>query len=172
VVRRDPSKRRRPTAYCAHGVSNTSTAPPVYCSLLTALHSPPAAIHHLGWVVRSVEASRKHFETVLGFPFLGSEDFPGLTVAFFDGGSIMIELLEPRDPGSEFGKFLARTGGGIHHFALSVGDIAGALAEAERHGLALIDRAPRPGARGTTIAYVDPHREDGILIQFVQGRVT
>jgi methylmalonyl-CoA/ethylmalonyl-CoA epimerase len=127
-----------------------------------------AEVDHLGWAVRSIDASRAHFETALGLAFRGAEEFPGLRVAFFGAGPASIELLEPHDEESNIGSFLARRGEGVHHVALRVDDVAAALAEAQGHGLRLIDAAPRPGARGSRIGYVDPGRADGVLIQYVQ----
>ena len=125
---------------------------------------------HLGWAVRSIDASREHFETALGLAFSGEEGFPGLRVAFFGDGPTQVELLEALDERSDVGAFIAKHGEGIHHLALRVDDVAAALDSARQHGLRLIDSRPRSGARGTTIGYVDPQRADGILIQFVQGR--
>jgi len=130
-------------------------------------------IHHLGWVVRSIDASRTYFETALGLELKSDEAFPNLRVAFFGGGSTMIELVEPLSDDSNAARFLARRGEGLHHLALRVDDVAAALAEAEGLGFEPIDSAPRPGARGTLVAMVDPKREDGVLVQYVQeqGRV-
>jgi methylmalonyl-CoA epimerase len=126
------------------------------------------AIHHLGWVVRSIDAARPHFETGLGMAFESEERFPDLRVAFFGKGSTMIELLEPLRQDSDIARFLARRGEGLHHLALRVDDVAVALAEASDRGFRLVDQAPRPGARGTVVGAVDPQREDGVLIQYVQ----
>jgi len=127
-----------------------------------------AAIHHLGWAVRSIDESRPHFETALGLAFRGEERFPDVRVAFFGSGPVTVELLEPIGDQTDIGKFLATHGEGIHHLALKVDDVAGALQEAGRQGLALIDQAPQNGARGTIVGVVDPARSDGVLIQYVQ----
>jgi methylmalonyl-CoA/ethylmalonyl-CoA epimerase len=128
-------------------------------------------IHHLGWAVRSIDASRRHFETALGLELKSDEVFPNLRVAFFGGGpASMIELIEPLTDDSNAARFLARRGEGLHHLAFRVDDVAAALAEAAGHGFEPIDSAPRPGARGTLVAMVDPKREDGVLVQYVQER--
>jgi methylmalonyl-CoA epimerase len=127
-------------------------------------------IHHIGWVVRSIDASRPHFETALGLELRSEEAFPNLRVAFFGGGTSMIELIEPLTDDSNAARFLALRGEGLHHLALRVDDVAAALAEAAGHGFELVDSAPRPGARGTLVGMVDPKREDGVLVQYVQER--
>jgi methylmalonyl-CoA/ethylmalonyl-CoA epimerase len=127
-----------------------------------------AAIHHLGWAVRSIEQARSHFETALGLDFSGEESFPDVRVAFFGAGPVTVELLEPLDEKTDIGRFLAEHGEGIHHLALRVDDVAAALVEAVDHGLVPIDTAPHRGARGTLVGFVDPARADGVLIQYVQ----
>ena len=127
-------------------------------------------VHHLGWAVRSIDESRVHFETALGLVFRGEEGFPDLRVAFFGEGPATIELLEPLDENSDLSGFLAKHGEGLHHLALKVDDVAAALDDASGRGFRLLDTGPKPGARQTLIAFVDPKRGDGILIQFVQER--
>jgi methylmalonyl-CoA/ethylmalonyl-CoA epimerase len=128
------------------------------------------AIDHLGWAVRSIDSARPHFETGLGLGLQSDERFPDVRVAFFGAGPARVELLEPLTPESDIGRFIARRGEGLHHLALRVDDVAAALAEASTHGFKLIDKAPRPGARGTMVGAVDPQREDGVLVQYVQVR--
>jgi methylmalonyl-CoA epimerase len=81
---------------------------------------------------------------------------------------VTVELLEPLDDTTDIGKFIAERGEGIHHVALRVDDVAAALGEAGSHGIELLDRVPRRGARDTLIGYIDPKRADGVLIQYVQ----
>ena len=91
-----------------------------------------------------------------------------MLVGFFGVGESMIELLEPLDAESDIALFLDRVGEGIHHVAYDVADIAEALRAAAASGLELIDQAPRSGARGTLIGFVNPLRSDGVLVEFVQ----
>jgi methylmalonyl-CoA/ethylmalonyl-CoA epimerase len=129
-----------------------------------------AAIHHLGWAVRSIDKARDHFETALGLEFRGEESHRDVRVAFFGAGQVAVELLEPLDDKTDVGMFLARRGEGIHHLALKVDDVAMALADAASHGFVAIDKAPRHGSRGTVVGFVDPLRADGVLIQYVQDQ--
>jgi len=91
-----------------------------------------------------------------------------MRVAFFGEGPATIELLEPLDENSDLSAFLAKHGEGLHHLALKVDDVAAALDDASARGFRLLDTGPKPGARQTLIAFVDPKRGDGVLIQFVQ----
>jgi methylmalonyl-CoA epimerase len=127
------------------------------------------AIDHLGWAVRSIDSARSHFEEGLGLGFQSDERFAEVRTAFFGSGPTRIELLEPLTSESEVGRFITRRGEGLHHLAMRVDDVAAALAQAEKLGFTLVDKAPRPGSRGTTVGVVDPKREDGVLVQYVQG---
>jgi methylmalonyl-CoA epimerase len=127
-----------------------------------------AALHHLGWAVRSIDEARDHFEIGLGLEFRGEETHPDVRVAFFGAGQVAVELLEPLDDQTDIGEFLARRGEGVHHLALKVEDVAIALAEAAGQGFVPIDTTPHRGSRGTLVGLVDPRRADGVLIQYVQ----
>ena len=134
---------------------------------MTTVNSP--AIDHLGSAVRSIDSSRSHFESSLGLDQESDERFPDVRVAFFGKGPTRVELLETLTPESDVARFIARRGEGLHHLALHADDVAAALSEAPAHGFKLVDKAPRPGARGTMVGVVDPQREDGVLVQCVQG---
>ena len=84
-------------------------------------------LDHVGWAVRSIDASRPHFEVALGLAFCGEEGFPGLRIAFFGAGPAQVELLEPLDERSDVGAFIESHGEGVHHLALRVEDVGAAL---------------------------------------------
>jgi methylmalonyl-CoA epimerase len=139
----------------------------------TPLVNGPAGqrtVHHIGWVVRSIEAARHHFEEDLGLAFRSDERFPGLRVAFFGAGTAMVELLEPLSADGDIARYLRDRGEGVHHLALRVEDAGAALIDCPARGLHPIDSVPRPGARGTLVGFADPRQESGILIQFVEER--
>lgn len=125
-------------------------------------------LHHVGWAVESLDAHSDHFARQLGLPYEGVEEFPTLKVAFYDAGGCLVELLEATDAADDVAEFLSRRGEGIHHLAYEVPDVAEALRLAEQRGLTLIDRVPRPGARGTLIGFADAGRPDGVLVEYVE----
>ena len=51
---------------------------------------------------------------------------------------------------------------------MRVRDVAAALRSLEAAGVALIDKVPRPGAHGTTVAFVHPKGARGVLLELVQ----
>ena len=86
------------------------------------------------------------------------------------------EILEDRVPDGDqkvidrrdIARLVARRGRGLHHIALGVADIDEAKREARAAGLHVADERPRPGARGSKIAFVHPRSTGGILIHFVE----
>src|SRR4029450_6740307 len=79
-----------------------------------------------------------------------------------------IQLLTPVRDDSPVAKYLDKKGEGIHHVADRVDDCAAALARVKRQGHQVIDEAPRPGSRGTTVAFVHPKTAFGTLIELVE----
>ena len=65
-------------------------------------------------------------------------------------------------------RFLERRGEGLHHVGYRVADCAAALAAMVAAGATPLDSEPRPGSRGTTIAFVHPKGSFGTLIELVQ----
>jgi methylmalonyl-CoA epimerase len=79
-----------------------------------------------------------------------------------------VELLEPTDPDSAVGRFLERSGPGLHHVAYLAGDIDAALEQARSQGLRLIDEEPRTGIRNSRVAFLHPKSTGGVLTELVQ----
>jgi methylmalonyl-CoA epimerase len=80
-----------------------------------------------------------------------------------------VELIQPKGGNAGLEKFLDKNGGksGLHHIAFAVDDLAGALRELDAAGVPLIDKVPRPGARGHEVGFLHPKAADGILIELV-----
>lgn len=79
-----------------------------------------------------------------------------------------IQLLAPFSEDSTVARFLARRGEGLHHLGLRVPSCQAALEELRAQGFRVIDEAPRPGSRGTTVAFVHPQSAHGVLIELVE----
>ncbi|HTN89923.1 MAG TPA: VOC family protein [Sorangium sp.] len=87
----------------------------------------------------------------------------------------LIQLLEPLSPDSPVQKLIDKNGGrgGFAHVAYRVRDAQVAFDELKARGFRIIDAAPRPGSRGTTIFFLHPKSRDdapfGHLIEVVQS---
>ncbi len=79
-----------------------------------------------------------------------------------------IQLTAATSDDSPIAKFIERRGEGLHHVGYRVDDCAEALAAMVAAGATPIDREPRPGSRGTTVAFIHPKGSLGTLIELVQ----
>lgn len=124
-------------------------------------------IEHIGIAVKSIENSLPYYENVLGLKCYNIEEVADQKVktAFFKVGQTKIELLEPTSEESTIAKFIEKRGEGVHHIAFATSDVASALADAESKGVQLIDKAPRGGAEGLSIAFLHPKSTGGVLTE-------
>lgn len=125
--------------------------------------------HHVGIAVERLAPAIERYRA-LGLEVDYEEVVPsaGVRVAFMNAGSLHIELLEPQDPAGALARFLARRGEGLHHIAFATRDIRGELVRLEKEGFAVLDREPRPGARGRRVAFLQPRTAHGVLIELVE----
>jgi len=129
-------------------------------------------IEHLGIAVKSIEDQLPYYEGVLGLKCYNIEvvEDQKVKTAFFKVGQTKIELLEPTSPDSTIAKFIEKKGEGIHHIAFSVADgVANALSEMESKGVQLIDKAPRGGAEGLSIAFLHPKSTGSVLTELCEN---
>jgi len=128
-------------------------------------------IDHLGIAVASLSDALALWEPVLGVAGSPPETVEGqkVRVSFLAAGDSHLELLEPTDPSSSVGRFLADRGGGLHHVAFHVPSVDTMLQLLGGRGYRLIDTASRPGARGRRVGFVHPKSFGGVLVEFVEG---
>lgn len=127
----------------------------------------PTHIEHIGIAVKSIEEALPFYENVLGLKCYAIEEVADQKVktAFFQVGQTKIELLEPTSPDSTIAKFIEKNGGGMHHMAFAVEDVATALKDAEAAGCQLIDKEPRGGAEGLRIGFLHPKSTNRVLTE-------
>ena len=99
---------------------------------------------------------------------LGTDQVREVLLQIGDGPNL-IQLLEPLSDESPVQKLIERNGGrgGFAHMALRVSDIQVAFDSMKEGGFNIIDKAPRPGSRGTTVFFVHP-KAFGYLVEVVQ----
>jgi methylmalonyl-CoA/ethylmalonyl-CoA epimerase len=129
-------------------------------------------IDHVGIACRSLDAAIERYTSVLGLSLVSQEvnDDQGVHEAMLatDSGTSYVQLLEPLRDDSPVGKFLAKRGEGMHHVGYAVADVTEALAEIGQRGIRLIDKRPRHGSMGASIAFLHPGDLGGVLTELVQ----
>jgi methylmalonyl-CoA/ethylmalonyl-CoA epimerase len=127
-------------------------------------------IDHVAIAVRDLDAAIAWYADNFGATVAHREriESDGVDEALIKVADSYIQLLTPTSEGSPVAKYLDRSGEGIHHVGYRVDDCAAALATLKANGSRVIDEQPRPGSRGTTVAFVHPKGAFGTLIELVQ----
>jgi methylmalonyl-CoA epimerase len=133
------------------------------------MEQSPLAVHHVGIAVPSIDDAMHFYGDKLGLDLVDSIELPDrqLKVAFVRASNMLLELLEPTDPGSTISRFLERRGPGLHHLCFGTPDIREHLRDLRDKGVELIDDAPRPGAHGE-VAFLQPSAALGVLVELLQ----
>jgi methylmalonyl-CoA/ethylmalonyl-CoA epimerase len=127
-------------------------------------------IDHVAIAVGDLEAAIDYYQRAFGATVDHREivESDGVEEALLKVADSYIQLLTPTTPDSPVAKSLEKRGEGLHHIGYRVDDCAAALESMRAAGATLIDQAPRPGSRGTTVAFVHPKGSFGTLIELVQ----
>ena len=127
-------------------------------------------IDHVAIAVRDLDAAIDWYKSALGAVVAHRElvEQDGVEEALLTVAESYIQLLTPTDDTSPVAKFLERKGEGLHHVGYRVTNCAAAVERMRAAGAQVIDTAPRPGSRGTTVAFVHPRSAFGTLIELVQ----
>ncbi|MHB8245321.1 MAG: methylmalonyl-CoA epimerase [Acidimicrobiales bacterium] len=127
-------------------------------------------IDHVAIAVRDLDAAVAWYHKTLGASVAHREriESDGVEEALLKVADSYVQLLTPTRDDSPVAKYLERKGEGIHHVGYRVSDCAAALDSMRMAGATTIDVVPRPGSRGTTVAFVHPRSSFGTLIELVQ----
>jgi methylmalonyl-CoA/ethylmalonyl-CoA epimerase len=142
-------------------------------------------IHHVGIACHDLDSKIDFYRDTFGLILVSQEGSPkdGIREAMMQvsgNGRLAasplwqaatpsyVQLLESTRPDSPVGKFLAKRGEGIHHIGYAVADIAESMSEISATGVQLIDKLPRHGSMGSSIAFLHPRDVGGVLTELVQ----
>jgi methylmalonyl-CoA/ethylmalonyl-CoA epimerase len=128
-------------------------------------------IDHIGVAVDDLEEAVALYGERLGMPLQHREtvEEQGVEAVLVGVGGSHVELLRPLSPDTAVGRFLARSGPGLHHVAYETDDIQSALDAVRGAGLQLIDEQPRTGIRGSRVAFLHPKSTGGVLTELVEA---
>ena len=127
-------------------------------------------IDHVAIAVKDLESAIAYYRDTFGAVVSHREriNSDGVEEALIAVGDSYVQLVSPTREGSTVVKFLETRGEGLHHVGYRVADCAEALEAVKASGGRLIDEVPRPGSRGTTVAFVHPKGALGTLVELVQ----
>ena len=127
-------------------------------------------IDHIAIAVKDIEAAIDYYKRAFGAEVDHREivESDGVEEALLKVAESYIQLLTPTRPDSPVAKAIEKRGEGLHHIGYRVADCGAALNAMLAAGATAIDKAPRPGSRGTTVAFIHPKGSFVTLIELVQ----
>lgn len=127
-------------------------------------------IDHIAIAVNDLEAAIDYYRSAYGVEVEHREvvERDGVEEALLKVADSYVQLMTPIRDDSPVAKYLEKRGEGLHHVGYRVANCAEALEQVRAEGGKLIDDAPRPGSRGTTVAFVHPKGAFGTLIELVE----
>jgi methylmalonyl-CoA/ethylmalonyl-CoA epimerase len=87
-------------------------------------------------------------------------------LAFFDMGSLQLELIEPDEHPSTWREFLDTHGEGVHHIAFVVKDMKGTVAKMESRNMPLVQKGEYTGGR---YAYMDTLSDLKVILELLEN---
>ena len=127
-------------------------------------------IDHVAIAVKDLEAAIDYYRRAFGAEVDHREvvESDGVEEALLKVAESYVQLLTPTREDSPVAKAIEKRGEGLPHVGYRVKDCGEALASMIAAGATPIDKAPRPGSRGTTVAFIHPKGSYGTLIELVQ----
>ncbi|MBK5330894.1 MAG: methylmalonyl-CoA epimerase [Ilumatobacteraceae bacterium] len=127
-------------------------------------------IDHIAIAVRDLDAAIDYYRRAFGAKVDHREivESDGVEEALLKVADSYIQLTAATRPDSPIARSIEKRGEGLHHVGYRVDDCAAALAAMVAAGATAIDAQPRPGSRGTTVAFIHPKGSFGTLIELVQ----
>jgi methylmalonyl-CoA/ethylmalonyl-CoA epimerase len=129
-----------------------------------------AQVDHVGFLVEDLGPIGALFGGQFGMDVSESESLPALRleILWVQWGTVAFEFIMPTAPDVPAASRLRQRGPGLDHIAVRVDSVADSLQWCRERGLPLLDEAPRPGAGGTMVAFLDPAATGGIRIELVE----
>ena len=129
-------------------------------------------LNHIAIAVPDLTAAAALYRDTLGAKVSDPIDLPehGVTTVFVELANSKIELIHPLGEDSTIENYLKRSpDGGMHHICFEVTDIIAARDQLKREGARVLgDGAPRIGAHGKSVLFLNPKDFCGTLIEIEQ----
>ena len=142
---------------------------------------PSFKMGQVGMIVKDAEKVSKNIAKLFGLPessyeIIGDYEFANTTykgkrtaakskAAFYNMGSLDLEIIEPMGEPSTWNDFLVENGEGVHHLAWYVKGIDEVAAYLESQGMPLIQKGNWDGGQ---YMYFDAKEQIGLIIELLQ----
>lgn len=139
-------------------------------------------ITQIGIIVKDIEKTSQAYADFLGVEkprenltdtvdkaeteYNGKESPARVKLAFFDMGSLQLELIEPDDHPSTWRDHLNDHGEGVHHIAFIVDGMKNIIKKLDGKGMQLIQKGEYTGGR---YAYVDTSNDLKVLLELLEN---
>ena len=131
-------------------------------------------VDHIGIAVENLEQALDTYKRLFGLePFkIETLEYISTKMAYIKVGEVIIELLQPTEPGAgRIGPFLIENGGdGFHHIALRVDNIDRELEELKKNEVLLRDDVAREGGDDSRIAFIEPSCTHNVLTELIERK--
>ncbi len=129
-------------------------------------------IHHINFIVRDLTQAAARFGQLLGIPPGAVESLPhrGVELVRFKLAEVWLVLVQPTDPESVPGRYLAQRGEGFFLLSCEVDSLEASARELFANGLGVLQDEARHGLEGWRLLDLDPADFFGINIQLVESR--
>lgn len=116
----------------------------------------------LSVVVKDLEASIKHYESLFDLKLYDRRDFKeyGFKSAILPLGKGHIELMMPTEPASASARFLKARGEGVYLVGFDCEDIPASVSKLRERGARVVQRSPEYPA-----AWVHPRDAHGVFVE-------
>lgn len=127
-------------------------------------------INHLAVVVENLDTALGFWRDALGLELHNTEinEAEQVKIGFLEIGESKIELLEPTNPESGIGKYLAKKGAGMHHVCVEVEDIETTMQQLQDKNVELINDTPKTRPEGTRYCFIHPKSTGGVLVELYE----
>ncbi len=136
----------------------------------------------VGLIVRDIEKSARAYADLFGMDvpawsltppeeevhtrYRGQPTQGRAKLAFFDMGSLSLELIQPVGGPSTWQEFLDAHGEGVHHIAFEIKGMNGQIALLEGKGMPLVQRGEYTGGR---YAYIDAVPQLAVVLELLEN---
>ncbi|MFP4016613.1 MAG: VOC family protein [Halanaerobiales bacterium] len=136
----------------------------------------------VGVIVEDIEKIAKNYADLFGMEvpevmmtdplekaetkYRGEDTEARAKLAFFDMGSLQLELIEPTDEPSTWKEFLDEHGQGIHHVALQIKGMQETIDLMESKGMTLVQKGEYTGGR---YSYIDAVPQLGMIVELLEN---